>query len=71
MVLENIAYYDILGKPLMLYLGITTFTLLVITAVLGFLVIKGKVKFAYHKIFAAVTISIATVHGMLGLLAYF
>jgi hypothetical protein len=70
-VLSNIAYYLIAGKPLILYVGITTFTLMIVTIILGMLVLRGKVKFAYHKIFAAITILVAILHATLGLLAYF
>ena len=71
MALSNIAYYLIAGKPLILYVGITTFTLLAVTTILGLLVLRGKIKFAYHKILAVATMLVAIVHATLGLLAYF
>ena len=61
----EIAYYTILGIPLLVYLGIITLVLLLITATLGFLVHKGKIKFAIHPAFAIATIIFALIHGLL------
>jgi len=69
MVFSEIAYYPILGIPLIIYGGITTLILLIITAIYGMFVLKGKGKMKYHKILAITTIIIASVHGLLGLLA--
>lgn len=69
--LNNISYFLIFGKPIMMYLGILTFTSLVCTATAGYLVTRGKVNFRVHKILAAITLSIAITHGTLGIMAYF
>lgn len=67
--LNNISYYMILGKPLVFYLGLLTLTLLLTTATLGALVVKGKMQFKYHKALAITTICIALAHGALAFLA--
>lgn len=64
-ILTSIAYYNFLGIPLVIYGGIITLTMVIITAVLGTLVLKGKLKFKWHKIFAIITIIIACMHGFL------
>ena len=71
MVLQNITYYIVLGKPLMFYLGIITIISLFTTATLGYLTYKGKNTFSYHRAFAVTTLSLALIHGILGFLAYF
>jgi len=40
--LSSIAYYPILGKPLILYLGIVTLLSFIITATIGLMIYKGK-----------------------------
>jgi len=69
--LKNIAYFLILGKPLVLYLGIITLILLLLTATMGFLVMKGKANFKHHLLLAKITIALALIHGILGLALYF
>ena len=64
-ILSNIAYYEILGIPLIVYGGAVTLTLLIVTAILGTLVLKGKVKFTWHKVFAIITLILAIGHGFL------
>ncbi len=70
--LQNISYFLIFGKPLIFYLGITTLILLISTATIGYLIIKGggKVPFKWHMWLAAITLIIAAVHGGLGILLY-
>ena len=69
--LQNITYYMIFGKPLIVYLGLITFLCLLTTAILGFLALKGKAKMSYHKVFAAITIILGLIHGFFGIMAYF
>jgi len=70
--LENISYFLIFGKPLILYLGILTLTLLVSTATVGYLNFKGRtvIPFKWHPRLAALTLSVAAVHATLGILLY-
>lgn len=71
--LQNISYYLIFGKPLMMYLGIITLLSFLITATLGWMIIKGigKVPFKCHKRMAWASIIIALIHAVLGILLYF
>jgi hypothetical protein len=71
--LENITYYPIFGKPLILYGGIITLLSLLFTASISVMNKKGMhvIPFKWHSRMAAVTIVLALIHGLLGLLAYF
>lgn len=56
----------IFGQPLYAYLGMLTFVFLIITAMLGMLVLKGKyhIPFSWHLNMAKVTVLTAIVHGI-------
>ena len=71
--LNNITYYPIYGKPFILYLGIITLISFVITASIGISIHEGlrNIKFKWHPIVAGISISLAVIHGTLGILAYF
>lgn len=71
--LEQITYFQILGKPLIMYGGIITLLLLLFTAIIAVLNKKGinKIPFKWHPIMARITIAFAIIHGLLGVLAYF
>ena len=69
--LQNISYYLIFGKPVIMYLGILAYILMITTATLGYLVTKGKTKFIYHKWFAISVIILVVIHAILGILLYF
>jgi len=71
--IAKIAFVSILGKPLVMYLGILTFLSLLFTASIGYATVKGIrwVPFKYHPAMAATTITLATMHGILGLAIYF
>lgn len=68
---QEISYYLIFGKPFLMYLGATTLILLLSTATVGFLYLKGKeIPFGWHVTLAKCTIVVALVHATLGFLAY-
>jgi len=71
--LQNIAYFLILGKPLIMYFGIIVLLSFLITATIGALIVKGigKIPFKFHKIMAGLSIILAIIHGILGVLIYF
>lgn len=73
MVLNQITYFQILGKPLIMYLGILAVLLLLFTALIPVLNKKGVTKFPFnmHPIMARITIVFALIHGLLAVLAYF
>ena len=69
----QIAYYPVLGKPLIMYGGILTFLSLCTTATLGYLVLTAKLPtgFKWHKRMALITLCLGFLHGLLGILALF
>jgi len=71
--LSQITYFQILGKPLIMWGGIITFLLLVATAAIQILNRKGitRIPIVWHKRMALITIASALVHGILGLANYF
>jgi hypothetical protein len=73
--LTNVTYYLIFGKPLIMYLGILTLLSILLTATVGYLVFSGKAKppinFNTHRYLAYTSITLALIHGALGILAYF
>jgi len=70
--LEAITYAPILGKPLILYLGLLTLAGFLFTASVAILNHRGihTIPFRWHVRCAAASIILAVVHGSLGLLAY-
>lgn len=71
MVFREIAYYQILGIHLLIYLGLITFILLILSIIFGYLVLTGKAKFNLHKVFGILTLISAVIHGSLAFLATF
>lgn len=65
--LSEIAYFPILGKPLVLYMGITTLLLFIITASMGLMIFRGvRIPFKFHPMMAGISITVGIVHGILG-----
>jgi hypothetical protein len=72
--LTQLAYYQILGKPFIMYTGILALLFLLVTATLGSLLYKRLLawsSFKIHPLFAALAIALALFHGLLGLSVYF
>lgn len=69
---ESIIYYTMLGIPLIVYMGFTSLTLLLVTAGVSTLNRMGKawIPFKWHPRLAKVTIVIALIHGAMGILSY-
>jgi hypothetical protein len=70
--ISAIGYYMIRGLPLMAYLGATTLILVFSTATLGYLIQKGKTKLTikHHMLLAGIAMTVAAIHGLIGLLFY-
>jgi len=70
--LSQIAYYMILNKPLIFYLGIATYLLFLFTALIPILNNKNvwDIRFIWHIRIAKIAVAIATVHGLMGILTY-
>ena len=54
-----------------MYGGIIVLLLMLATATLGAMVLKGKIQFKYHKAMAISTIIVGLLHGILGMLSFF
>lgn len=59
-----LASMTVFGLPLAIVFGIIAFVCLLVTALLGYLVLKGKynIPFAWHMRMAAATVIIAIIH---------
>ncbi len=65
--LSEIAYFPILGKPLVLYMGIITLLLFITTASIGLMIFRGvRIPFKFHPTMAGIAIGFGIVHGILG-----
>lgn len=69
--LTQITYYPILGKPLMMYLGILVFLSFTATAIIGRRVFLGKTNVRYHLMMVRISFTLAIIHAILGILIYF
>lgn len=67
--IRNLALFSILGLPVIVYAGIITLILLLLTASIGFLNYKGIsiIPFKWHLRLAATTITMAVIHAIMGL----
>lgn len=73
MAVQNFAFIMFAGLPLLAWGGILTLLLLIVTAILGYMSLKGVggVKLQTHKAFAVITIIVGLIHGIVGFLAFF
>lgn len=71
--INDIAYFQILGKPLIMWTGILTLIFLLSTAAIAILNKRGinKIPFKWHPIMARATIVLGVLHGAMGLATYF
>ncbi len=69
--LADIAYTTFLGKPLVFYLGLTTYALFLVTASLvAVRRKKRRLPLKAHRRMAIVALLVATAHGLLALSVY-
>lgn len=70
--LQEISYTLLLGKPLIVWLGILTLASLLLTAAVPVLNKRGihLIPFFWHPRCAVLTICLAGIHAALGVLAY-
>jgi len=68
------AYTSILGHPVVFYLGLITYTLILVTALVAVLRTKvtrlRRLPVSLHRRLALVAVVLATAHGLLTLSAY-
>jgi len=70
--LQEISFYLILGKPLIMYLGILTLTAFLVTALVAVANRHGihTIPFVWHPRLAIFSIGCAVIHGILGVLLF-
>jgi len=70
---QEVSYFLIFGKPLILYFGVITLLMFLFTASIPVLSRRGVVKipFVWHARMAVLSVCFAIIHGMLGIGAYF
>jgi len=70
--LQEISYYQIFGKPLIMYLGLAVLLSFSYTAYIGYSIFKGKkIPFKRHQMVALTSFALAIIHAILGILLYF
>jgi hypothetical protein len=71
--LAQLAYHQILGKPLIIYMGILTILLFFATAAVPILKRKGFTKIPYnlHPFLAKIALASAVIHAILAISVYF
>lgn len=71
-IIRNIAYTYFLGLPIIAYIGILTYFLLILTAVVMVLNRKRITRFPlkYHSRLGYLTILAATIHGLMAISVY-
>jgi hypothetical protein len=70
---QEITYYQILGLPFIVYLGIITFLSFFVTASIAIMRRRGKtnIPIQWHFRMAYVSIILGIIHGAFGISAYF
>ena len=73
MKVSQLAYTEVLGLPAILWGGMLSGILLLLTATIGFLNARGirVIKFKYHKSTAYLAVLAGLFHGIIAILAYF
>jgi len=68
----SIAYFLILGKPVIFYLGIMTLVSFFFTAYIGYSNMKGnhRISIKYHFLMAKISFALAIIHGFLAASTY-
>ncbi len=71
--ISGIAFFPILGLPLVFYMGIVTFLCFSFTALVGYLNLHGNhsIPFKFHPWMALISIVIGLLHALLGVSIYF
>jgi len=71
--LQEISFYPVFGKPLIMYLGILTISAFLFTATVAVMNRRGihTIPFAWHPRLAGLSIACAVIHGTLGVLMFF
>lgn len=68
---NQITFYPIFGKPLIMWGGIITICFFFFGAYLGNAALKGKAKISQHLLVVKIAIALAIIHGALGIASFF
>ncbi|MEK6959513.1 MAG: hypothetical protein AABW59_05740 [archaeon] len=70
--IADIAFYPVMGVPLVAIGGMITFLFLLTTATIGLTIFSGKSYFTInqHKMVALTTVALASIHGLVALLGF-
>ncbi len=69
--LANITYFPIFGKPMIMYLGLLVLTSFIVTGFVGRSVHHGNMDFKWHMFMIKISFTLAGIHAVLGVLAFF
>lgn len=69
--LANITYFPIFGKPMIMYLGLLVLASFITTAFFGRAVYHGKIDVKWHFFMVKLSFTLAGIHAVLGVLAFF
>jgi len=66
-ILQEIAYYPIFDRPLVLYLGLLTLLSFLLTAYVGYAIIHNirQIPFRRHTLLAKISLGLAFIHALL------
>jgi dolichyl-phosphate-mannose--protein O-mannosyl transferase len=70
--LQEITYFMILGRPLLVWMGMLTLLAILLTAAIAVLNRRGvrTIPFVWHPRCAVIAVVLALAHGTLAMLAY-
>ena len=70
--IHQIAFYNILGLPLIAYGGIITLLCILATATMGYMIHKNirRIPIKWHLRMAAISIVLGLFHGLIAMLAF-
>jgi hypothetical protein len=70
---NDITFYPIFGKPFIIYFGLIVLISFITTALIGISIREGlsHIRFKWHPTMAGISITLAIIHGTLGILAFF
>lgn len=68
---NNITYYMIFGKPLIMYMGMLLFLMICTQVFMGIMVLQGKIGVKYHKAMGFSILIFGAIHGFFGAMSFF
>ncbi len=71
--ISQIAYYQVVGLPVVAHLGVATLLLLLLTTTVGLINFRGdtRIPFKWHPRLAGMTIVVAIIHAIFAISIHF